>query len=120
MSKANSEDRLDADELPNRLDGIWHPLRISGTIGQKDAIGIALQYFGGRRMGGHDGDAAAHVHQLTEDIALDAKVVGHDVKARRVVGGVMAVPLRPAPLTVSPRVGSVACHLADQVTPDQA
>ena len=59
-----------------------HRLRVARTVRKKHPIGFKVHDV---RCGGHcrhDGDAAAHVHQTTQNVLLDAVIVGHHMEAR--------------------------------------
>ena len=54
MAEADPEDRNLADELSDRLNGVFHWFGVARTIGKKDAIGLHSEHvFGGRRRRNH-------------------------------------------------------------------
>ena len=71
------------DQLARRRDRVVAGLGVARAVAQEDAIGRQRQHLGRRRLRRHHGDAAAAAGQHAQDVALDAEVVGHDVKARR-------------------------------------
>jgi hypothetical protein len=82
VAEADAEHGYLADQSTH-LSGLeLERLGIPGPIGEEHSIGIARQDFlrGGQR--GDDGDAAAHMDETTQDVALDPEVVRHDVETR--------------------------------------
>ena len=57
-------------------------LRIAGAVREEDAVGLEREHVFGGGERGHDGDAAADLHQAAQDVVLDAEIVGHHVVAR--------------------------------------
>ena len=60
---------------------ILQRLRIPRTIGQENAIRIAGKYFFRASKGWHDGNIAADVTKIFQDIALDAVIISNNVEA---------------------------------------
>src|SRR5688500_9245078 len=120
MSQTDAEDRLDADELSDRLDGIRDTLRVARAVGEENAIRVEPQ---GLCCGGVSGDnrhVAPTVDQLPENIPLDAEIIGHDAELLIQIDNTPGRTVRPAPFAVIPRVRSVARDFTDQIAPDQA
>ena len=44
MAQTNPENRFLAQQVPNRFDGVFNRLRIAGTVGENDAIGIPFEH----------------------------------------------------------------------------
>ncbi len=83
MPEADAEYRnVGIEEFADRCDGVVARLRVAGTVGEEDAVGIERERIRRARLRGHDRHPAAVVGQQPQDIALDAEVVRHDVQSR--------------------------------------
>ncbi len=100
------------------LDGVVARLGVTWAVGEEDAIRVQRQYLGCRGLGRHHGQAAAAVHQHAQDVALDAKVVGHHV-VFELVGIRGDVPLAKLPAPFGPVVRLANRDLFGQVHPLQ-
>lgn len=79
VTETDTEDRLLADKGANDLLGGEDRLGVAGAVTEKDTIGIHRQRRFRREGGRDDGDIAAGIDQTTEDVVLDAEVVGDDL-----------------------------------------
>src|SRR4029450_11257901 len=75
VAEADPEDGDFAEETLYIPDLYAQRLRIARTVGQEHAIRLQIQYIFGGGERGHDGDAAAHLNQPTQDIVLYAEIV---------------------------------------------
>ncbi|MNM58894.1 hypothetical protein D3C81_701360 [compost metagenome] len=119
VTQADAEHRgVGPKEGLDGLDGVVARLGVTGAVGEEDAIRVQRQHLGGRGLGRHYCQAAAAVHQHAQDIALDAKVVGHHV-VFQLIGGRGDVPLAELPATLGPAVGFADGHFLGQIHPLQ-
>src|SRR5689334_20615957 len=81
VAEADAEEGHLADEMADVLLSVGHRLGISGTVGEQDAVGTAIEDLLGVRGRGIDGDVASLAHELAQDVALHAEVVDGDVVA---------------------------------------
>ena len=82
MAQADAEDGLLADQLAHLLRLGFERLGIAGAVREKHAVGLQRQHVFGGGPRGHHRDAAAHVHQPPQNVALDAEIVGDHVAER--------------------------------------
>ena len=82
MAQADPEDGDLAQQAFDRPDAVADGRRVAGAVGQEHPVGLAGEHV--RRLGvrGHDGDAAALVHQELQHGALEAVVIRHHVEAQ--------------------------------------
>src|ERR1700736_4410576 len=81
MSEADSEDGLAAHEPPDVVDRVGAGLRIAGTIRQEHSVGLQREHIFCSRLRRDNRYLAPLSAKFSQDILLDAKVIGHDVKA---------------------------------------
>src|SRR4030095_10848089 len=79
VTQANSEDRLLAKQLPDVADRVVHSFGVARTVGKEDAIGLQIQDFFCRSLRRHYRNAPATMHEVPENVGLDAEVVGHNM-----------------------------------------
>jgi hypothetical protein len=84
MAEADAKDRDAAEELLNVFDGVTDGLGVAGAIRKENAIGLEIENVLGRSCGRDDPHVAMVVDEESQDILLDAKVVGYDTKLSRV------------------------------------
>ena len=72
-------------QAANVLLRIGTGLGIAGTVGQKNAVGLQRQHIFGAGLRRHHCHLAAFAAQHAQNVVLDAVVVGHHMKTRRLV-----------------------------------
>ena len=83
VAQADAEGRQAAlDECARRGDRVVAGLRVARAVGEEDAVGLLRQHLAAGVCAGTHRDAAAALGEHAQDVALDAEVVGDDVKAR--------------------------------------
>src|SRR5262249_6234941 len=90
MAKTDTENRLLANQLAYRVDGVGDGLGISWAIGEKDSVGIQAQDLTGSRCRWHDSQLATVVCQQSKNIVLDAKVESGHFERRWLLPGIGA------------------------------
>src|SRR4030081_1317821 len=78
MSKADSEDGLAAHETANIVDRVGAGLRIARAIRQEHSVGLQRQHVFRCRLRRDNRYLASFSAKLSQDVLLDAKVIGHD------------------------------------------
>src|SRR5262245_6535838 len=82
MSEADAEGRdVGLDELAHVLDRVRQRRGISGTVAQKDAIGLNREKLARRGIRGKYPDVAAVRIESPKDVPLDAEIVGGNAQA---------------------------------------
>ena len=84
MAEADAKDRNAAEELLDIFDGIAHRLRIAGTIGKKNTVGLEVENVLRTRLRGDNPNIAVMIDQQTENVLLDAEIVGRYAKFSQV------------------------------------
>ena len=80
MAEADAEERdLRLDRLLRHLDRIRAGGGIARAVREEDAVGVVRHRVLKRGLRGNDRHADAAVGEESEDIGLDAEVVGNDV-----------------------------------------
>ena len=85
MAEADAEDGDFAHHAANVVLRVGHRLGIAGAVGEKHAVRLHRQHIFGAGGRGNHGDAARLAHQATQDVLLDAVVVGDDAVLGRAV-----------------------------------
>src|SRR6266540_2218966 len=71
LSETDAEDGHLANQAAH-LSGLkFEGLRIAGTIGEEDAIGLESEHVLSRSHSGHNRDARADVHKAAQDVVLN-------------------------------------------------
>src|SRR3972149_6972716 len=92
MPEADAEDgQAGVHDCANRRDCIVAGLGVAGSVRQKHTVGLHPQNLLGRGLGRHDGQPATARGEHPQNVALDAVVIGDNVKAR-----VFLLPMAPA------------------------
>src|SRR6266436_9720726 len=81
MSEADSKNRLSSHQAPNVVDGVRAGLGIAWAVRQEHAVGLQGQHVLRRGLRRDDRHLAAFSAQLTQNVLLDADVVGDHVEA---------------------------------------
>lgn len=118
MTQANAKDGHLADRLLHLLVGLYHGIGVAGTVGQKDAIGIHVEYLTRGCIPRHDGEVAASTDQTLQDATLDTAVVRDHVVAGG-SGGRKRKAMLGGQIAPGERMGRRAAHGLDQVLPHQ-
>ena len=81
MAETDAEDGNAAEEFADVFDGVADGLRVAGSVREEDAVGPHVENVlrGGLRR--NDPGFAMMVGEETEDVLLDAEVVGHNAEA---------------------------------------
>jgi hypothetical protein len=95
-------------------DGVVARFGVTWPIAEEQTIGLEPAHFGGRCLRRHHGNAATAAGQHAQDVALDAKVIGHHVVAWRGQGAEAGAQL---PFGFSPLVGFGHGDFTRQVQP---
>ena len=74
VAQTNAKCGAFLDECFDVLDGISDRFWIAGAVGEKDAVGVNFEQLVGGCVGGKDGDVAAAIHEITQNVLFDAKV----------------------------------------------
>src|SRR5215471_17245825 len=80
MPETNTEDRHTSNQLAHLRSLIFEGLRISGSIRQKDSLGIHREHILGGGGRGDYGQAASDLDQTPQDVALDPEIISDDVE----------------------------------------
>jgi hypothetical protein len=95
VAQADAEHRLFAYQLADIGHLRGQRFGIARTDGEENAIGFQIQDVFRRGERWDHGDAAAHLPEAAQDVALDAEIVRHHVQAalrpRRLRGGLLQV-----------------------------
>src|SRR5207253_3226670 len=70
MTKTNSEDRFATNQTADCLVGIRQCFRISGAIGEKNALWVERKHFFGGGCGRDNGDAESALPQRSQNVAF--------------------------------------------------
>jgi hypothetical protein len=68
------------NQRSHSVNGVVAGLGVARAIAQEDAIGFALEHFSRATLSWHDRDATATLGQHAQNIELDAKVIGDNMK----------------------------------------
>src|SRR5579875_2604391 len=80
MTEADSKDGLASGQFADILLGVCDRFRVAGAVREKNAVGIEREHvFRGSLRRNHS-DTAALLCQHTENILLDAEIIGDDVQ----------------------------------------
>jgi hypothetical protein len=82
VAEADAEDGHAAEELANVIDGVVNGLRVSGSVREEDAVGFHREDVFGGCFRGDDGDVAIVIDEQSQNVLLDAVIVGDDTMAR--------------------------------------
>ena len=83
VPEANAEHGDASDEFANIFDGVLDRLWIARAIGKKDAIGAHAENFLRAGLCGHHTNLAMMIHEQSQNILLDAEIVGDNAKIAR-------------------------------------
>src|SRR6476646_5443342 len=78
VTKTNSEDRFFAEQSAERLVRVRNRRWIARTIRQKNSVRLEREDFVGARRGRNDRDGKTIPAQTSQNIFLNAEVVGYD------------------------------------------
>src|SRR5580698_674769 len=81
MAQTDAEDRSLSGKLANAFLRVCHWLGITGTVREEDSVGIHRQYVLGRGLRGDNRNAAILLREHTQNILLDAVIVGDNMQA---------------------------------------
>lgn len=81
VAKTDAEDGLLPDELLDVLYRNRDCRRITGAVGEKDAVRILLENLIRRKIHRNNGDVAPVAGEPAQDILFDPEIVGNDVEA---------------------------------------
>jgi len=84
MAEADAKDRDAAEEFLNVFDGVPDRFGVAGAIRKENAVRLEIENVLGRRLRGDDPGFAVMVHEQTENVLLNAEVVGHNTQFARV------------------------------------
>ncbi|MOA15969.1 hypothetical protein D3C78_1361580 [compost metagenome] len=121
MAEADAEHRdIGCQELLDGGDGVIAWLRVTRAVGQENTVRIHLQDFIRRGLCRHHRQAAAAIHQHTQNVALGAVVIGHHVE-RQLRGrfGFRQVAFK-RPTALLPAVGFLGGNFFRQIHAFQA
>ena len=82
MTETDAEHRDAPDELANIFHGVIDGLGVAGAVGEKHAVGAHAQNFFGGGVRRNDRDVAVVIHEQTQNVLLDAVIVGHHFEFR--------------------------------------
>ena len=117
VAQADAEDRFFTQQFSDVFYHAFDAGRIAGAIGEKDAVWIHGQNFGGAGGGRDDLHPATPFGQQSGLVVLEAEIEGHHLVLARASGGEIAAVNR---LVVCPSVRRLAGYLAHQIPPDEA
>ena len=105
MAEADAKDGFLADEFFEGGLDVGDGFGIARAVGDEDAGGFVGEDFLGSGGGGDDGDLAAGLDEVAEDVALEAAINGDDVASGVVRFGVVVGELGPFAFALVPGVG---------------
>jgi len=83
VAQANAENRHAAGEVADVFLGIGDGLRVAGTIRKENTVRVKGKHILGRSVRGNHGRIAVMIEKQTQDVLLDAVVVGHHFEPLR-------------------------------------
>ena len=81
MAEADAEDRPLADQVADGVDDVVESRGVAGAVGEEDDVGLLGQHLLGRVGAGQQGQPAAVLAQLADDVELDPGVDPDHVRA---------------------------------------
>ena len=82
VPQTNAEDRFLADKVSDACYHVVHDFRVARAVGDKDSIGVKLQYLVARGGGGKHPDSGSGIHQQSQDVSFDSTIVNRHTEFR--------------------------------------